>query len=185
MINTRKIEKERALTANAFIIVSALTVLMSSSSKSIACTQLPKDSANNFALVRLSDNSSYQLQPNVSARLVQLWASWCHSCGSILWDISELLEKNKKVEFLAVSIDKDPEKALNYISKHALFNKLESNIYHDSKAKFKSHYNIETVPTILILDPSNTIIFEHQGHLNSLDLNKINQQFKRLQRTEQ
>lgn len=185
MVNSRKVQKEAPLPANTFILVCALTVLVNLSTESVASTQIPKSSANNFALVRLSDKSSYQLQPNVSGRLVQLWASWCHSCGSILWDISELLENNKKVEFLAVSIDKDPEKALNYISRHALYNKLESNFYHDAEAKFSSYFNIETVPTILILDPSNSIIFRHQGHLNSFDLNKMNQQLKKLQRKEE
>ena len=128
----------------------------------------------NKNLVSLSDKSHKPHSTSANKKIYQFWASWCHSCGSILWDIDKILENKRNIEYLAISIDKNEQDAYEYIKKHALFEKYKNNFYFDAQLKLKKYFEIDTVPTILIIDSSNKIIFRHRGHLNSAELNQLN-----------
>ena len=127
------------------------------------------------SLIRLSDQAIHISEPDSKLKLIQFWASWCHSCGTILWDFDQLLSQHSTVEYIAVSIDEEATDALDYIKSHALYEKYQSHFYHDSKLLLKQHFEVETIPTILILDQSGSVAFRHRGHMNSSDLNALNQ----------
>lgn len=127
------------------------------------------------SLLKLSDRSIHKSKPDSKPKIIQFWASWCHSCGTILWDFDQLLSQHPSVEYIAVSIDEKSTDALEYIKNHALYNKYKNSFFHDSKLQLKTHFEVETIPTILILDNANSVIFRHRGHLNSTDLNTLNQ----------
>ena len=59
------------------------------------------------SLIRLSDQATHIAEPDSKLKLIQFWASWCHSCGTILWDFDQLLSQHSTVEYIAVSIDEE------------------------------------------------------------------------------
>lgn len=103
--------------------------------------------------------------------LLQFWASWCHSCGSLMWDMDELVTDNEGVNYVAVSIDDEADDARTYIRKHRLYTKYSDRYFVDSEKALSRSLDVTTVPTILLVDGDGTVLVRKSGHLNAADLN--------------
>jgi thiol-disulfide isomerase/thioredoxin len=102
--------------------------------------------------------------------LLQFWASWCHSCGSLMWDMDELVTRNEGVHYIAVSIDDVPEDARVYVRKHRLYEKYSDRYFLDAGKKLSQSLGVNTVPTIFLVDSEGRVLVRKSGHLNSTDL---------------
>ena len=111
--------------------------------------------------------------PAEGVLLLQFWASWCHSCGSLMWDMDEIVSNNDGVTYLAVSIDEDTDAATSYIRKHKLYSKYKDRYFVDSGKVLSASLGIETVPSILVVTPAGDVLLYKSGHLNSTDLRDI------------
>ena len=105
--------------------------------------------------------------------LLQFWASWCHSCGSLMWDMDEIASRGDSVKYVAVSLDDEADAAATYIRKHGLFEKYANRYFLDTDKKLSVALDVETVPTILLVTMDGGILLVKSGHLNSTDLNDI------------
>jgi len=112
--------------------------------------------------------------------LLQFWASWCHSCSALMWDMDEIASKNDGVRYLAVSIDDDHEAARAYIRKHRLFDKYSDRYFVDTDKVLSSSLDVTTVPTILLVNDQGDVLVRKSGHLNATDF----QDFTRAMRAE-
>ena len=113
--------------------------------------------------------------------LVQFWASWCGSCGSIMWELDELQRAHPQTTYLAVSTDDQAEPARRYVQKHALFKQRSESFVHDAGAAWASAFAVETVPTIVLLDAHGQVMHRHLGHLNSADIQTFRKQMAALE----
>jgi thiol-disulfide isomerase/thioredoxin len=102
--------------------------------------------------------------------LLQFWASWCHSCSSIMWDMDELLSQNDGVGYVAVSIDDDIDAAETYIRRHGLYQKYSDRYFVDTGKALSESLGVNTVPTILLVDADGQVLVRKRGHLNAADL---------------
>ncbi len=102
--------------------------------------------------------------------LLQFWASWCHSCSSIMFDLDELLQLYPDTDYLAVSMDEKRDDALQYIQKHALYKKYNDQYFIDSDKILATKLGVETVPTVILFDAERNEVVRRSGHLNSNDL---------------
>jgi thiol-disulfide isomerase/thioredoxin len=102
--------------------------------------------------------------------LLQFWASWCHSCGSLMWDMDELVSQNDGVRYVAVSIDDEADDARTYIRKHRLYEKYRDRYFVDTDKLLSESLSVTTVPSILLVDNEGTVLVRKSGHLNSADL---------------
>jgi len=105
--------------------------------------------------------------------LIQFWASWCHSCGSLMWDMDEIVSRNDGVRYVAVSIDDDVDAARVYIRKHRLFEKYSDRYFVDSEKAFAASLDITTVPTILLVNSRGEVLVRKSGHLNAADFQEF------------
>ncbi len=105
--------------------------------------------------------------------LLQFWASWCHSCSSIMWDMDELISQNDGVGYIAVSIDDDLDAARTYIQKHGLYEKYSDRYFVDAGKALSESLGIATVPTILLVDADGQVLVSKRGHLNAADLRDL------------
>jgi len=101
--------------------------------------------------------------------LLQFWASWCHSCSSLMWDMDELLSQNDGVGYIAVSIDDDFDAAEAYIRKHGLYEKYSDRYFIDAGKALSESLDVNTVPTILLVDADGQVLVRKRGHLNASD----------------
>lgn len=113
--------------------------------------------------------------------LVQFWASWCGSCGSIMWELDELQRAHPNTTYLAVSTDDQAEPARRYVQKHALYKQRSESFVHDAGAVWASAFAVETVPTIVLLDARGQVLHRHLGHLNSADIQTFRKQMAALE----
>jgi thiol-disulfide isomerase/thioredoxin len=105
--------------------------------------------------------------------LLQFWASWCHSCGSLMWDMDELATANDGVTYVAVSIDDAVEDARTYIRKHRLYEKYSDRYFVDSGKALSGSLDVTTVPTIFLVDAAGNVLVRKSGHLNGADLREF------------
>jgi thiol-disulfide isomerase/thioredoxin len=115
----------------------------------------------------VADNSATMV--GAEPVLLQFWASWCHSCAGIMWDMDELMQTYSSIQYLAVSLDEDPQNARDYIRQHALFEKYSDRYFHDENKVLAGQMGVETVPTILLIDGNGEVVVRKTGHLNSKD----------------
>jgi len=105
--------------------------------------------------------------------LLQFWASWCHSCGSLMWDMDDIASRHERVRYIAVSLDDDADAARAYIRKHKLYSKYSDRYFVDAGKTLASSLDIETVPSILVVSVAGDVRLRKSGHLNSSDLRDI------------
>lgn len=113
--------------------------------------------------------------------LVQFWASWCGSCGSIMWELDELQRAYPQTAYLAVSTDEKLEPARQYAQKHALYERRSESFVFDTGAQWATALAVNTVPTIVLLDPQGRVLHRHLGHLNSADIQTFRKQMAALE----
>ncbi len=111
--------------------------------------------------------------PSEGVLLLQFWASWCHSCGSLMWDMDDIVSNNDGVSYLAVSLDDDADAAARYIRKHKLYSKYKDRYFVDGDKELSASLGIDTVPSILVVTPTGDVLLHKSGHLNSTDLKDI------------
>jgi thiol-disulfide isomerase/thioredoxin len=146
-----------------------LTILISGTV--VASDSDPRVDYDVFAGVTPIGESAVILRPaNGETVLLQFWASWCHSCGSIMWDMDKLVTQNPGVKYIAVSLDDELADAQNYIRKHSLYKKYSDRYFFDSGKQFSTSIGVSSVPTIVLVDGDGKILVQKFGHLNSADL---------------
>ena len=150
----------------------SLAVLMSGAV--LASDADPRLDYDLFAAVTPIGKSAIELRPaNGEILLLQFWASWCHSCGTIMWDMDELVSQNPGMKYIAVSLDDKITDAKDYIRKHSLFEKYSDRYYIDEDKQFSISLGVESVPSILLVDGNGKILVKKSGHLNSADLQEF------------
>lgn len=118
-------------------------------------------------LTRLSDLSLQKGLDTSKPVLLQFWASWCHSCGSVMWDLDEIIKQQPNSHYYSVSINDKPEDAVEAMKKHKLFLQHGSRYFIDEQKQLRTLFNVETVPTIILLNTEGKIVHRYSGHLNS------------------
>ncbi len=122
------------------------------------------------SLEPLGDSTALAAAPQDGVLLLQFWASWCHSCGALMWDMDELVSGNEQVSYLAVSLDDDPKAADAYVRRLPVAEKHPGSYFLDENKALAASLGVETVPSILLVTPDGEVLVHKTGHLNSSDL---------------
>jgi thiol-disulfide isomerase/thioredoxin len=99
--------------------------------------------------------------------LVDFWASWCMPCREEMPELIKFYKqhKNPAFEMLAVNIDKDKNNMQHFLDE--LFPQPSFPIIVDDNQEIPALFNIEAMPTTLIIDKKGTIRFWHNGFKKS------------------
>lgn len=91
--------------------------------------------------------------------MVIFWASWCPHCTQMIPEIKKLYDaqKRKKIEVIAISLDKEIEVWSKYITEQNLswINSCDTKSW---GSKVVTDYNIYATPTIILLDKDRKIL---------------------------
>lgn len=102
---------------------------------------------------------------------INFWATWCPPCIAEMPDIHNLYQVQKdQVAFVMISLDKDPQKAKNYITKK----EFEFPVYF-LQSGLPPSYNTRSIPTTYVIDKEGTIKVENHGmaKYNTDDFNQL------------
>lgn len=104
--------------------------------------------------------------------LLQFWASWCGSCGKLMWDLDGLAAAHPQVAYRAVSIDAQRSDALR-VRSSPLFARHPDRYLQDATGELARRLAVQAVPTLVVLDRAGTERWRHVGHVNSADLQQL------------
>jgi thiol-disulfide isomerase/thioredoxin len=110
--------------------------------------------------------------PAGKALLLQFWASWCNSCGGLLWDLDRIAGDFESVHYLAVGIDADPVDARR-ITGHPLHERHPARFVLDSAGALADRFAIRVTPSLVVLDADGAVAWRHVGHVNADDLIRL------------
>jgi thiol-disulfide isomerase/thioredoxin len=143
---------------------AALAVLLAASADATAAR--PSD-----AVLQTLDGAPVAL-PDDRVVLLQFWASWCNSCGGLLWDIDRLLAGFPSLDYLAVSIDAELVDARRIVA-HPLHARAPTRFAHDAAGDLQRAFDIRVSPSLLLLDADGAVLWRHVGHVNADDLQRL------------
>ncbi|MDA3960150.1 MAG: TlpA disulfide reductase family protein [Planctomycetota bacterium] len=92
---------------------------------------------------------------------LDVWATWCVPCReSLPWmDGLQARLKERGLEVIAVSIDKDAANLNRFLSKHPV----SITIGHDAEAAIAKQLGVTTMPTAVVIDRAGKVHAVHAG----------------------
>lgn len=111
-----------------------------------------------FSLNKLNGGgsvSSGSLRGKVT--LVDFWASWCVPCRLAVPALEKL--HNDGINVVSITIDKDPEKAINFIKKY----NVSYTVLQDPTGSIAGEFGLPTMPTSFLIDKSGKVIKIYPG----------------------
>lgn len=157
----------------AVLTLAALAVLAGSPQARAATAQPAPDWYAGVTLAGFPDRTLGGAELRGRPVLLQLWASWCGSCGALMWDLDELASRFPGVTYLAVSIDAEPAAPQAYLARHPLFARHPRRFWFDDGAVLQRRLGVSTVPVIVVLDAAGHEVLRHRGHVNGAELQRL------------
>ena len=112
-----------------------------------------------FTLEDFHGNEFLFEDKNGEVVFLNFWATWCPPCIAEMPDIHELYQSSKEtVSFVLISIDKDEQKARDYIDKKGF----EFPVYF-LRSSLPKTYEVSSIPTTYILGKDGQIHIENHG----------------------
>jgi len=94
--------------------------------------------------------------------LINFWASWCGPCRQEMPLLQNLYHRYSKLGFtiLGVNVDSDSTKANNYLRDM----QVTFPILYDNSNSVSKRFNVNAMPTTVIVDRNGNMRFLHQGY---------------------
>ena len=124
--------------------------------------------AQNFSTtMNAQTNSKLEVSTLPKYQIFYFWATWCPDCKEkITSDLSHF--KNKNLDLIAISTDKDPSKIKSYAEK----NNLKISVYYDENKEIQKYFKIFSVPTAVLTEKKGSN-FEILEQVSGMDWTKI------------
>ncbi len=140
-----------------------------------AATPKPGNAAPGFKLPELIRNASTVDLRDLRGKvvLVDFWASWCPPCRKTLPQLGHLRVRNPALAVLAISVDEDRGKALDFLRPRDT----AMVFLHDSKRSAAADYDLGGMPSLYLVDKKGALRFRHDGYTEG-DVKKIEAEVK-------
>ncbi|MEJ2053008.1 MAG: TlpA disulfide reductase family protein [Calditrichaceae bacterium] len=96
--------------------------------------------------------------------VIDFWATWCSPCAKAIPKLNDLYQqyKSRGVQFIGINIDSPKNNAK--IKPFARAHKIDYTVLKDPNSQQASRLNISSIPTLLIINSDNEIVYRHQGY---------------------
>jgi thiol-disulfide isomerase/thioredoxin len=132
----------------------------------------PGASAPDFRLPRLLDGGEAGLKAYAGDVVVlDFWASWCAPCAKTLPHLARLGAGRSGLAVLALSIDEDRGKALDFLGRRERAHPGLTYL-HDRKRAVAEAYDLGGMPSLVIIDRKGVVRYRHDGYTEA-DLKAI------------
>ena len=100
-------------------------------------------------------------------QIFYFWATWCPDCKEkITSDLSQF--KNKNLDLIAVSTEKDLSKVKSYVEK----NNLKISVFYDENRELQKFFKIFSVPSAVLTEKKGSV-FEVLAQVSGTDWSQI------------
>ena len=142
------------------ILMIPMTLILIASFASSSALKKP---APDFAGKTLNGETLKLSQYKGKVVLLDFWASWCAPCKQEFPFLVQLHHqlKNKKFTVIGVNVDTDLQKVDRFLSKQKA--KPAFPIVFDSQGKIAELYQLQGMPTTILIDKNGVIRYRHTG----------------------
>jgi len=124
--------------------------------------------APDFSATDLDGNTIKLSEISGIVIVLDFWASWCIPCKKSMPHLAELYNKLKDTSFtiIGINLDDDKDKILSF--QKSIGKEIPFPIIFNKDSKLPTLYNVEGMPTTIIIDKKGTIKFKETGFDNDL-----------------
>ena len=99
--------------------------------------------------------------------MVNFWATWCAPCRQEMPELNRLYEQYQRVGFvlLGVNVDDNPKAAQELSAQLGV----RFPVLFDSAKQVSGRYDIDAMPSTLLLDRSGTVRYLHRGYRRGVE----------------
>jgi thiol-disulfide isomerase/thioredoxin len=98
---------------------------------------------------------------------LDFWASWCAPCAESFSWLNEMQARyGDKISIVAVNLDQDPASARVFLARHPA----RFPVIFDPSGTIASRYEIDGMPSTVVVGPGGGIIHRHSGFLDGKTL---------------
>jgi len=119
--------------------------------------------APDFSAKDLNGNNIKLSEIKDKVIVLDFWASWCIPCKKSMPHLADLYNKLKDTSFTIIGINLDDDKNKINSFKESIGIEIPFSIIHDKESKLPELYNVEGMPTTIIIDKQGTIKFKETG----------------------
>ena len=119
------------------------------------------DRAPGFILSKMNGDEIKLSDLRGNKVLLNFWATWCPPCRLEMPDIQKLYEEHKEVAILAVNIQEEKKKVIDFM----LDKNYNFTVALDETGQTANNYLVRGIPTTYILDENGVIIDKTSGPL--------------------
>ncbi len=116
---------------------------------------------SDFVLIDQAGSEIHYSDLEGKVLFINLWATWCPPCIAELPDIEGLvqeMESEEDIEFILLNLDKDPQKALEFLTRK----ELDLPVFFKASA-LPSELSVRSIPTTFVVGKTGRIVFQHSG----------------------
>lgn len=128
---------------------------------------LSAQNVKNFELKDIENNiRNYSELKGEKLTLIDFWATWCKPCNKAIPELNKIydLYKTKGVEIIGINCD-----GPRSVSKVAPLSKslqIEYPVLIDINSEVKTELNILALPTLIIVDANDKVVWIHEGFVS-------------------
>lgn len=124
--------------------------------------------APDFSARDLDGNSIKLSELTGKVIVLDFWASWCIPCKKSMPHLADLYNKLKDSAFtiIAINLDEDKEKISSF--KKQIGIEIPFPVIFDKDSKLPGLYNVEGMPTTVVIDKTGIIKFKETGFDNDI-----------------
>jgi thiol-disulfide isomerase/thioredoxin len=100
--------------------------------------------------------------------VLDFWASWCIPCKKSMPHLADLYNKLKDVSLTIIGVNLDEDKNKINTFKESIGIEIPFTIINDKESKLPILYNVEGMPTTIIIDKQGIIKFKETGFDNDI-----------------
>lgn len=130
-------------------------------------TSLSAQNVKNFELKDLENNvKSFQELKGEKLTLIDFWATWCKPCNKAIPELNKIYDTFKSQGVEIIGINCDGPRSVSKVVPLSKALKIQYPILIDINSEIKTDLNILGLPTLIIVDDNDKIVWIHEGFVS-------------------
>lgn len=121
----------------------------------------------NFEFKDLKNNiQSYQELKGEKLTLIDFWATWCKPCNKAIPELNKIYETYQSQGVEIIGINCDGPRSVSKVVPLSRSLKIQYPVLIDINAEVKTDLNILGLPTLIMVDQNDKIVWVHEGFVS-------------------
>ncbi len=130
-------------------------------------TSLSAQNVKNFQLKDIENSiRNYNELKGEKLTLIDFWATWCKPCIKAIPELNKIYDSFKTQGVEIIGINCDGPRSVSKVAPFSKSLKIQYPVLVDINSEIKSDLNILALPTLLIVDANDKVVWIHEGFVS-------------------